>query len=127
MRCAMRLRRNQRALEEPLRVDHAIIGLRADRPSKHGHFRPGRPVRQLPAPAPYPDRDYAADRRVHLRDSRKWFLDHPIDRGLREPEPRVADRRAMMDHVTKRRCFDKQDSHDVKKQEENAPQAPDHA
>src|SRR5688572_29298309 len=95
---AMSLRRNQRAFEEPLRIDHAIVGLRADRPSKGRNLRPGPPVGQLRAPAPYSDRDDAPDRGMHLRNSREYFLNHPVDRGIREAAPRVADRRAMMDH-----------------------------
>lgn len=82
--------------------------------TESGDFLPDRWAKRPASPPAHGDRDYPSNCWVQGDEAGKCLFDHPVDQGVRIAAAHIGKRRALMNHVAKRRRFDEQDSHGVR-------------
>lgn len=99
---------DQGALDQPLGVEHGIVGALAQAAAEGADLAPGGALQQVLAPAPHRHRDRLRHARVQTGQSLEAFLDAPVDARLGEVAAQVADHRQVVDHVPQGRGLDQQ-------------------
>ena len=101
---------DDRALQQPLRVDHRVVRPVAQRVAKRGDLAPHGRAREAASPAPQRKRDRVRDARMHLHQRKIGLLDDPLEHGFGPCADEIRNRGEGVQDVAERRQTHEQDS-----------------
>ena len=96
----------QGALQQTLRVNHGIVGLRPHALTKSAYFTPGRGAPELPPPAPHGYRYHLTHTRMQRHQRRIGLLHDPVDQSIGNVMVDIAHNRQVVHDIAKRRGLD---------------------
>ena len=97
-----------RALEQPLCIDHGIVGALGNTAFELGPLTAASCLQRVFSPAPQGNRNDPINRRVPGRNFPKGLFHHPVKTNVGDGGGRIGERRQTVDHITQRRGFNQQ-------------------